>query len=53
MSLKISSLEAALVESKEKAAAAPTGQGCLNTFHAHYGHRIIIIPRCDHNHRIH
>merc|ERR1719412_2439041 len=27
MSLKISSLEAALLESKEKAAAAPTGQG--------------------------
>ena len=27
MSLKISSLEAALLESREKAAAAPTGQG--------------------------
>ena len=39
MSLKVSSLEAALVESREKAAAAPTGQGCLNTFHAHYTHR--------------
>merc|ERR1712016_408613 len=28
MGLKITSLESALVESREKAAAAPTGQGC-------------------------
>ena len=36
MGLKISSLESALIESREKATAGPTGQG----HHHHHHHRV-------------